>query len=324
MALLPQVILAKPSPAVSNSDEPLVQLEDQLRHYGLIPPKSWVYDKIVRLQLAEDKPHKLSGWMIAYHIGNGGIVATFGSWKGQPEKVVWTSINERVMTAQESLEYKQRIIEAEAKREQELLRLRAEAIREAESIRTKAVPVPANFPYLARKGLSVPEGVYFHEGKLAVPVLSEVGIHGFEFIHHDGVKRSMVGTDKKGHWFCFQGAPERVLIAEGWATGASLNQATGATVYTTFGAGNLYDVASWAVRKHPQALVTICGDLGDVGENKARQAADGLGIEVVFPSEGIKGKDFNDMHLEIGLEAVKSVFATKVAVRKEKGYGGSQ
>ena len=279
-----------------------------------------VYDRIIRLQLAEDKPHKLSAWMIAYHLGQGGIVATFGSWKGQPEKVVWSSITEHTMTAQERLDYKARIAQASEKHEQETQRLRVEAAKEAAEIVAKAEPVPANFPYLARKGLPVPKGCYLHEGKLAVPVLSEVGIHGFEFIHHDGTKRSLVGTDKKGHWFCFPGAPERVLIAEGWATGASLNAATGATVYTTFGAGNLYDVASWAVRKHPNAAVMICGDLGEAGESKARQAAEGLGIEVVFPPEGLAegGKDFNDMHVQMGLEAVKSVFGTKVAVRTQK------
>ena len=321
MTVLPQVILAQATPSVSYSDDPVVQLDEQLRHYGIVPPKGMVYDKIVRLQLAEDKPHKLSAWMIAYHLGEkGGIVATFGSWKGNPEKVVWASISDKAMTPQEHIDYKQRIAEADARREQELLRLRAECVKESESIIAKGGKVPANFPYLVKKGLDVPEGIYLHEGKIAVPVLSEIGIHGFEFIHHDGVKRSLVGTDKKGHWFCFKGDEHRVLIAEGWATGASLSAATGATVYTTFGVGNLYDVATWVTKKHPDAIVTICGDLGDIGENKARQTAQALGLQVVFPPEGIEGKDFNDYHAQFGLEALGGLFtplATRVAAQEE-------
>ena len=321
MTILPQVIYAKPNTPISYADNPVEQLDDHLRHYGIIPPKSMIYDRIIRLQLADDKPHKLSAWMIAYHLGDNNIVATFGSWKGHPDKVVWSSASESTMTPDQRQEYKHRLAEASQRYEQEHARLRSEATKEAEGIRAKADPVPSNFPYLVKKGLKAAEGCYLWDGKLAIPVLSESGIHGFEFIHHDGIKRSLVGTDKKGHWFCFKGKPERVLIAEGWATGASLFEATGATVYTTFGANNLYDVAGWAVKKHPNALVTICGDLGDVGESKANQAAQALSLDLIFPPEGVEGKDFNDYHAQFGLEALGELFvpkAAKVADQEEK------
>ena len=110
-------------------------------------------------------------------------------------------------------------------------------------------------------------------------------------------------------------APGVLLIAEGYATAASLHQATGRPVAVAFDAGNLAHVAKALHSLHPSALLVLCGDDdaqtfertgNNPGRDKAVAAARAVRGLAVFPDplpEG--GSDFNDLHQASGLDSVR-------------------
>ena len=102
-----------------------------------------------------------------------------------------------------------------------------------------------------------------------------------------------------------------MCICEGYATAASIHEATGYAVGAAFSAGNLLPVAKALRNKYPNVQLIICSDADKnrVGETKARKAATAVGGIVVLPTFGPDQSsgltDFNDLHKQAGLEAVK-------------------
>ena len=177
-------------------------------------------------------------------------------------------------------------------------------------------------PYLKRKGIGA-HGLRFElGGVLVVPMRDEAG--ALWNIQRIAAERPADGKDKRFlsgrksglmHWIGQpQGAPV-LLFCEGYATGASLFEATGHPVCVCFDAGNVPTVAK-AVRKlHPSALMVFCGDDDkqthartgrNPGAEKADQAAKAVrGVATVPQDLPPKHKDFNDMHQFAGLDAVR-------------------
>jgi putative DNA primase/helicase len=109
--------------------------------------------------------------------------------------------------------------------------------------------------------------------------------------------------------------PAVLLVAEGYATGASLFEATGHAVAVAFDAGNLVHVTRALRAQYPGALIVVCGDddlqtFADKGHNPGRDKATAAAASVqglaVFPV-GLPsgGSDFNDLHQAQGLDAVR-------------------
>lgn len=118
-----------------------------------------------------------------------------------------------------------------------------------------------------------------------------------------------------------------ILLAEGYATAASIHEATARPVVVAFDAGNLKTVALALRQRYPLALIVVCGD-DDIataaqkginpGREKATAAARAVDGVAVFPSvlsDG--GSDFNDMHQHMGgmagLEAVKDAIEEAIS-----------
>lgn len=100
-------------------------------------------------------------------------------------------------------------------------------------------------------------------------------------------------------------SPDLILIAEGYATAATLHEATGYPVAVAFDAGNLQHVARALREMHPTTLLVVCGDddkdtADQTGSNpgrvKAATAARAVQGLAVFP-DGLPagGSDFNDL-----------------------------
>ncbi|OGB27096.1 MAG: hypothetical protein A3I66_19070 [Burkholderiales bacterium RIFCSPLOWO2_02_FULL_57_36] len=188
-----------------------------------------------------------------------------------------------------------------------------------------------NSPYLTRKGVQ-PFGVRFAaDGWLLVPVRDASGaLLNLQRIAPDKPtgggpdKLFLKGGPKRGLWhWCGDPAGIAVLlVAEGYATAASVHQATGRPVAVAFDAGNLGHVAKALHSQYPAALLVLCGD-DDVqtfatqghnpGRDKATAAARAVGGLAVFP-EGLPegGSDFNDLHQAQGLEAVRLIVDTAI------------
>ncbi|WP_421306672.1 DUF927 domain-containing protein [Aeromonas veronii] len=189
---------------------------------------------------------------------------------------------------------------------------RRKAARRATSI--SADSKQGGSPYLERKALSgwpmpltqrviaVGELTY-QPGSLVVTLWDEAGaLVNVQLINTEGEKRYLPGGQKAGAFHRIDGG-ELVAVVEGYASGLSVQAATGATVYCAMDAGNLQAVAEIAHRQHPEARILLCGDNdegteGNPGKTKAEQAAAAVGGLVALPP--VAG-DWNDYHQAHGL-----------------------
>jgi putative DNA primase/helicase len=149
-------------------------------------------------------------------------------------------------------------------------------------------------------------------------------IQSLQFIAPDGDKRFLTGGRVSGCYFSIgnpKGA-EAICIAEGFATGASIHEATGYPVAVGFNAGNLLAVAKVMREKFPEMRLILCGDddvrtEGNPGIRKATEAALSVGGLLAIPDFGSDrpegATDFNDMAQLCGTEAVERAIANAQA-----------
>ena len=116
----------------------------------------------------------------------------------------------------------------------------------------------------------------------------------------------MPGGRVKGCYHAIGRPSGRVIVCEGFATGASLHAATGDAVAVALNAGNLLAVAVALRAKYPCLTIVVAADddwqtAGNPGLTAARLAAQAVGGEVAVPdfrgyARGVKDTDFNDLH----------------------------
>jgi putative DNA primase/helicase len=188
-------------------------------------------------------------------------------------------------------------------------------------------------PYLTRKGVK-PYGVRFTaDGWLLVPLRDAAGVL-WSVQRIAPVKPAEGGTDKlfwkgglkAGLWHLLGNTsgtggngvgPAVLLICEGYATAASLHEATGYPVACAFDCGNLGRVARELRKLHPAALLVLCGDDdlatfartgSNAGRDRATRVARSMRGLSVFPSPLREDQtDFNDLHQAAGLDAVRAI-----------------
>lgn len=176
----------------------------------------------------------------------------------------------------------------------------------------KAKPATARHGYLKKKGIK-PHGLRALSGSLLVPVRDINGkLWSLQSIDKDGNKRFLPGGRIKGN-FALLGeirSKQPVYLCEGWATGASIHELTGAAVVVAFNAGNLAPVAAALYKKYPEAQFLIAGDddhktEGNPGRKKAEMAAAAIHASTLFPrfaDPDNRGTDWNDLHSIEGAE----------------------
>ena len=153
---------------------------------------------------------------------------------------------------------------------------------------------------------------------MLVPLRDTAGkLHSLQTITPDGEKRFK--GRMKGCYHAIGSKPDDMLvIAEGYATGASIHEATGWPVAVAFNAGNLGPVAMALHKAYPALTLVMAADddhhqtEGNPGLTAARQAALAVGGFVVapqFPADRPpKATDFNDLAAIAGLSAVRTCF----------------
>lgn len=153
----------------------------------------------------------------------------------------------------------------------------------------------------------------------------------------DGRKSLLRNGRKSGNFFVIGSKPLVVdgrpvfILAEGYATGASVHEATGHLVMVCVDAGNLLPVAKTVLVDSPTAMIVFAADndmgtQGNPGLTQARKAATAVSGIVTFPpwpehgrnSVGeeqatVGGSDFNDWHKQYGLSAVGEVISKALA-----------
>lgn len=262
-----------------------------------------------RFRVTGDKAGSENGWYVLHM--DGVPAGAFGCWKRGISET-WCAKSASGMTDAERQALHERMDASRRAQEAEQARIRAECKAKAERLWSEAAEaVSASHPYLVAKGVKS-YGLRQLRDALVVPVRADAGgLVGLQFIQPDGTKRFLAGTPKAGSYHRITGSMERVLICEGYATGASLHEATGCAVAIAFDAGNLMAVATTLRDKLPDAELVLCADddrhtEGNPGKTKATAAARAVGGLLAVPTfhADDNGTDFNDMHQRQGIDAV--------------------
>jgi len=251
----------------------------------------------------------------AYLVHPGGLPA--GGFENHADGLDWENWRAdlgRPMTKLEQDAYQKQVEADRIASEAARARLRVEAAETAKHIWEAAKPCEGH-PYLTRKGVRS-HGLREKDGDLVVPVYTPRGeMTSLQIIAPEGVKRFLTGGRKKGCLFMLGTVTEDPLyIAEGYATAATIHEATGQAVVVAFDAGNLTPVAQGLRELHPDVDFVICADddltKGNPGLKHATEAAQAIQGRVVVPDWG-EGRpdhatDFNDLAQHRGLDAVKA------------------
>lgn len=255
-----------------------------------------------------------AGWYVLH--SDGVPAGKFGNWRDGSEQN-WSAKRTADMSEAEQHAHRQRMWAMQEQRKAESQRVHAEASKAAQAEWTQAKPAPADHPYLRLKCIK-PHGLRVKGDALLVPVRDTDGkTWSLQTIAPNGAKRFMPGGKVRSCYFSIGKPGDTLVVAEGFATGASIHEATGYAVAVAFNAGNLLDVAKALRAKYPELRLVVAADddwrtEGNPGMTKAREAAEAVGGVVAMPvfSEGRaeKATDFNDLHRQAGAEAVKACF----------------
>lgn len=301
------------------------QFRDAIQAAGLVPPDGIEADGKLRRFSSNGKKADDAGW---YLLHDDGIPAgSFGDWRTGIVQT-WRADIGRTLTPAEEAAHRAKVEAMRREREAEEARRKSEAKAKAAAIWQKAEPAPGDHPYLIRKGIK-PCSARVHGDALLIPMRADGDIHSLQFIGPDGDKRFLTGGRVKGCYFSI-GNPKgaaALCIAEGFATGATIHEATGYPVAVAFNAGNVGVVAKVMREKFPDLPLILCADddtqtEGNPGLTAATEAARSVGGLLALPDFGIDrpagATDFNDMAALCGLEAVREAIAGLIKTNNDE------
>lgn len=285
-----------------------------LEHLGEITADGTLH----RFTVPGDKPRSGNGWYVLH--GDEPAAGAFGCWKQQISET-WSGKPYQTMDPTAKAAHAANMEAVKRQREAEQERIQAKCREWCAFAWKKADDATNEHPYLKRKCVNS-YGLKVFKDSLLVPVQDLAGaIHGVQFIRPqkdpttDKDKMFKTGTDKAGHFFKIgMSKDSTVIVCEGYATGATVHQATGHAVAIAFDSGNLLPVAQGIRSKLPEIKIILAADddhttKGNPGLTKATEAArivGGLLAVPVFPgTRGPKDTDFNDLHQSAGLDAVR-------------------
>jgi phage/plasmid primase-like uncharacterized protein len=280
--------------------------------------------KIVRVPVALPgmKPD-LGGSKSGYYVVNelhGHYFATFGNWKTGFEGK-WSSVDSNTLSQvdREALHKQMQEASEQAKIDRKIKQDEvAEEIREKFNKCNDVV----EHEYLTNKKVKN-YGLKQSNGSLIVPVYSTTGaIRSIQYIDKKGGKKFASASEIKGNVFLIGitfnelANCERLVVAEGYSTSATIYEATQIPVACVFSANFTLDAVS-KFRKLTGARIILALDHDDngVGEKKAQECAAAIpNVAVRLPSE--RG-DYNDLYLKHGLDKVKAeLMEHKLGIQK--------
>jgi len=274
------------------------EIKDDIAKSGIHPPDSIFFDgEIHRFG------RKKSCWYVA-HL-HPVPVCVYGDWRlGLTYKYVHHSA--QTLRPSEIVQVQKSI-----KALQEKQRLDKEREYKKASIKARkwwSEAKPAMFhEYLKRKKV-LPLGIRVNQfNRLLIPLMTGEAIHSLQIIQPNGTKRFLKGGKTKGMYYPIRlvEQPEKLLICEGFSTGATLYMDTKTPVVLAFSANNLAPVARIMRKQYPDAAILICGDddhsiEGNPGKQGAINAARACGGSWTIPdftglNPSAKDSDFNDL-----------------------------
>lgn len=302
------------------TSNPADEFRNAIAASGATPPNVIHDDGKLQRFSSNGKPGDKAGWYVFHNDGN--AAGSFGDWRtGSSE--TWKAdsghrLDEKEVAEQRAkLEARRRDLDAIKAREHE------QAAKKATKIWKAGHPATADHGYLKRKGIQPHGSRVASDGRLLVPMHDTAGkLWNIEYIDPekpvDGStdKKGLPGGRRRGCYVALGSWPPAaaICVVEGFATGASIHEATGLPVAVAFNAGNLEAVARMLREAFRQAPMVICADddretQGNPGRTKGEAAALAVGGVMVLPifngDRPERASDFNDLHQAEGLDAVR-------------------
>ncbi|MEQ9345665.1 MAG: zincin-like metallopeptidase domain-containing protein [Thalassospira sp.] len=316
----------------AKAPEPKINPEDEfsqaLKENGLIldgPPT--MDGKWHRVAVEGDRKGQKSG---SYRGFLEGLPAgNITNYKSGQDPVKWVATGTKI----DPKELEQSRAEAAARKAAQEQELRAQyraVAKRAYGIFQNAQPAPANHAYLQNKQVPAGDLRVDQSGNLLMPMANEKGfVENIQTIHPDGTKMFLKDGKKRGLMHVIEGDPKGpMIVTEGYSTGQSLHMASGLTVVVALDSGNLAPVAEALHKKHPDRPLVIAADDDhakkvNAGIKGAGRASELTGAKILRPDlnddEKAKGlTDFNDIHRERGIEALKRLVTEQLDLTKPK------
>ena len=302
--------------------DPLDLFRSAIDAAGMTPPEDIKADGRLHRFSPTGKRKDDAGWYVL-HLDN--IPAgTFGDWR-TGESQTWCAKSEGELSPAERTAIRERIRAAQRMRDAETARRNADAAQRAAQMWASAIPA-AGHPYLTAKrvkayGLRVGSWqkwdrdtgeIFTMHDVLYVPMRNTSGqLCSLQGITEDGEKLFLSGGKVRGMYHSIGRPTGRLIIGEGYATCATVHEATGEGVAVAFNSGNLEPVATRLRGKFPCLSIVIAADddwqtkdssgsLFNPGLAAAKQAAAAVGGKVAIPdftglARGPRDTDFNDL-----------------------------
>ncbi|MFS2012030.1 zincin-like metallopeptidase domain-containing protein [Azospirillum sp. CT11-132] len=288
--------------------DPRAEFAAALREAGLHldgPPE--MDGQMRRVRVEGDKPGERSGAYVGHMDGHpAGYIKNHKTgvernWKAPGRTQAATTVDRARLTAEAAQRRQTRA------QERELVQERAADAAEARL--TQAEPAADDHPYLLSKNVPSYGLRQDPEGNLLVPIQDMNGkVMSVQAITAEGRKNFQKEARTQGGYFLIgdAAASKSVLVAEGYATAATLHRETGLAVAVAFNAGNLGPVAEVLRQRYSDKPLVIAGDNDhvkerqgkpNVGREKAEDAAARVGGTVLLPTfrPNDRGTDWNDL-----------------------------
>tara|TARA_R110000868_G_scaffold132888_1_gene344139 strand:- start:2501 stop:4501 length:2001 start_codon:yes stop_codon:yes gene_type:complete len=263
---------------------PEVQFIDAIIEAGLHAPRDIILDGDIHRFSSDDDAHKKPGWYVGY--ASPIPILVFGCWKAgfTSQKRAETNIK---YTRADEMKLLSQIAEAKKKRDKELERKHEIAAETVELIWSNCTAASPEHPYLKRKGINPNGARVTGDGRLVVPLFSEDGeLSSLQYIDATGNKLYHAGGVTGSRFWLFGAIKQTLYIAEGFATAATIHEATNEAVCVAYSANNLSNVTGIMRAKYgaTQNIVIVAdNDVSGVGMNEATKASAKHGARVVMP-----------------------------------------
>jgi len=286
-------------PAENIPASPESQLRDSMRDVGIDPPDTLHMDgKIHRFRTnlkGKSGSGDKSGWYVCYsdNIPSG----RFGDWRAGIEMSFMADIGRR-LTASEEMAHSRRMSEAKALRDAEISKQHEVAEDVVSKIWGECIGAHPDHPYLKRKNIKPNNARVTGDGRLVVPLLNQDGsISSLQYIAADGTKLYQKGGATSGKFWTVGNLENNkvIYIAEGFATGSTIYEVTGAACIIAYSASNLVPVTA-IIREtygaNQDIVIVADNDESGVGLKYADQASAKYGARIVIPPELGDANDF--------------------------------
>jgi putative DNA primase/helicase len=267
------------------NDDPSDAIASAAASIGSAPPDSLQADSVVHRyhDPLNDRQGQKNGWYMATSNPDGTVGGIVGNHK-TGLRVTWCTRSTRTYSAPEKAEFARQ--QAEIRAAQEAARIKAQKQAEAKAAYLWPLTVPADpyHDYIRRKQVQTHRARQLGNA-LVFDYRDQHGtIATLQFIQPDGSKRFLSGGTVAGcsHRFGPK-ISDVIVLAEGFATGATIHETTSYPVAVCGSAGNLKPVALAVRERFPAVQIIIAGDADPVGKAKALEAAEAVRGSAVFP-----------------------------------------